>query len=111
MHKNRHLCLLLLMLTIVVSIYPLARSIFASGSTERSTKTEPQQPASIGAPIPQKWEYRSVSAHSSRELEREANALGQQGFEIVHFQFVPGQEVQRVFQPATFEALFKRPKP
>lgn len=50
---------------------------------------------------PQKWEYRIIEDRVTARLEREANRLGEQGYEIFAF---------KVVADAYFVMVLKRPK-
>jgi hypothetical protein len=78
-----------------------------SGRTSVGSQTPPSSTTVLQ---PQKWEYRILQDRDTARLEREANRLGEQGYEIFAFQIVQPYAGENRVGDAYFVMVLKRPK-
>jgi hypothetical protein len=96
MTKGQRLSILLL-----IGVFTIAGAIIG-GRSVLARSPQGQSLKALEAANVQKWEYRLVDANGNKDkAEAIANALGEQGFEMVNFSD----------SRYTYQFVFKRPKP
>jgi hypothetical protein len=95
---------------LAIVMVALVSTRIAAAQPGRISVVGQTQPSSTTVLLPQKWEYRILQDRDTARLEREANRLGEQGYEIFAFQIVQPYAGENRVGDAYFVMVLKRPR-